>query len=59
MAEQDIEKIRDNLDKKNLKSFLEGLTDEARKRMGGHFTPDFLEGVNFTIGAIRNFFKIQ
>ena len=59
MNDPNIEKIRDNINKENLKSFLENASEEAQKQKGVHFSKDFKEGFYFAIGMIRNFFKIR
>ena len=54
---KDIEKIRDNPNKENLKNFLDGITEEAKNR--GHIGKDFMDGVRFAVWMIKHFFKIK
>ena len=57
---KNLEKIRDNLTKKNLSDLLYTIEKEAKERKNPyHYTSDFKKGLSFTIGIIRNFFKLH
>ena len=58
MKDVDVEEIRNNVNKENLKTFLESANEEAQEQQGEAFTKDFKEGFYFAIGMIRDFFKI-
>jgi len=56
--DKDLEKIRGNLNKENLRLFLDEVEKEAKTRNSECFTPDFIKGIIYTLGIVRNFFKL-
>ena len=56
--DKNIERTRTNPSSASLRRFLDEAEKETEARNDGRFTPDFINGIEFALGMVRDFFRL-